>query len=125
MLTYEQRCDMIVTNAWETWTKNGLGLDSEDRDRTTKTVQDAVNNTYSDDISDKDWLAATLDRLGLWSEQFPIGSRVEGGSGADHDVGTIIEPSMTDRHLQMERAVFVAWDSGVRTWTPIGDITAL
>ena len=63
-LSYETRRDMIVTNAWETWTKNGLGLDSEDREETTKTVQDAVNNTYFEDISDSDWLAATLKRLG-------------------------------------------------------------
>lgn len=64
MLTYEQRCDMITTHAWETWTKNGLGLDDEDRAQTTHTVQDAVNNTYHDEISDIDWLAATLKRLG-------------------------------------------------------------
>jgi hypothetical protein len=24
--TYEQRRDMIVSNAWETWTKNGNGM---------------------------------------------------------------------------------------------------
>jgi hypothetical protein len=122
---YATRRDMIVTHAWETWTKNGLGLDSEDRDQTTKTVQDAVNNTYVDDISDSDWLAATLDRLGSWCEQFPIGSRVEGGSGEDHDIGTIIDPTTIDRRHQMARAVFVAWDSGIRTWTPVSDITVL
>lgn len=61
---YETRRDMIVTHAWETWTNNGLGLDSEDREETSKTVQDAVNNTYVDDINDLDWLAATMKRLG-------------------------------------------------------------
>jgi hypothetical protein len=61
---YEARRDMIVTNAWERWTKNGLGLDAEDREQTTKSVQDAVNNTYTDEISDMDWLAATLNALG-------------------------------------------------------------
>lgn len=63
MLTYDQRRDMIVTHAWETWTKNGLGLDAEMRTETEKTVQDAVNNTYQDDITDEAWLAATLARL--------------------------------------------------------------
>jgi hypothetical protein len=62
-MTHETRRDMIVTHAWETWTKNGLGLDAEDREATTKTVQDAVNNTYVEDISDLDWLTATLKRL--------------------------------------------------------------
>lgn len=65
MLTYDQRRDMIVTNAWETWTKNGLGLDAEMRAETERTVQDAVNNTYQDDITDEGWLAATLTRLAV------------------------------------------------------------
>lgn len=64
MLTYEQRHDMITTHAWEQWTKNGLGLDDDMRVQTTKTVQDAVTNTYTDDINDSDWLAAALARLG-------------------------------------------------------------
>lgn len=64
MYDYETRRDMITTHAWETWTKNGLGLDEDDRAQTTKSVQDAVNNAYIDDISDSDWLAATLKRLG-------------------------------------------------------------
>jgi hypothetical protein len=63
MQSYEQRRDMIVSNAWETWTKNGLGLDLDASTQTCKTVQDAVNNSYFDDISDGDWLAATLTRL--------------------------------------------------------------
>lgn len=61
---YETRRDMIVTNAWETWTKNGLGLDAEMRRETEQTVQDTVNNTYIDGIDDLSWLAATLKRLG-------------------------------------------------------------
>jgi len=61
--SYENRRDMIVTHAWVRWTKNGLGLDAEDREQTTKTVQDAANNTYTDDISDSAWLHATLMKL--------------------------------------------------------------
>lgn len=63
-LTYETRRDMIVTHAWEIWTKNGLRLDNEQREETLKTVQDAANNTYVDGITDQDWLTATLARLG-------------------------------------------------------------
>ena len=64
LMTYEQRRDTIVTHAWEKWTKNGLNLDDEDRCQTEKSVQDAVNNAYVDDITDKEWLAATLSLLG-------------------------------------------------------------
>jgi hypothetical protein len=63
-MNYEQRRDMITTHAWERWTNNGLGLDAEDRRETEKSVQDAVNNAYTDDITDADWLAATLKLLG-------------------------------------------------------------
>jgi hypothetical protein len=64
MLTYEQRRDMIAAHAWEAWTKNGLGLDDDMREQTAKTVQGAVNNVWVDDISDEDWFASTLKRLG-------------------------------------------------------------
>lgn len=63
-LTYEQRLDMIVTHAWERWTKNGLGLDDEDRVQTTKSVYDAAANAYNDHLSDEQWLADTLALLG-------------------------------------------------------------
>ena len=60
---YEKRRDTIVTHAWERWTKNGLNLDTEDRDQTTKTVQDAANNAYVPGMNDSAWLHATLARL--------------------------------------------------------------
>jgi hypothetical protein len=63
-LDYETRHDMIVTHAWERWTKNGLGLDEEMREQTTKSVQDAATNTYCEGMSDIEWLDATLQRLG-------------------------------------------------------------
>ena len=62
-MSYETRLDTIVTHAWGTWTKNGLGLDSDDRKETLRSVQDAANNTYIEGISDLDWLNATLKRL--------------------------------------------------------------
>jgi hypothetical protein len=60
VMDYETRRDAIVVAAWETWTKNGLGLDDDMKVQTEKSVQDAVNNAYIEGISDKDWLAATL-----------------------------------------------------------------
>lgn len=63
-MDYESRRDMIVTHAWETWTKNGLGLDADMRKETEKTAQDAATNAYHDGITDCDWLATTLARLG-------------------------------------------------------------
>jgi hypothetical protein len=62
--TYEQRLDAVTTAAWETWTKNGLGLDDDEREQTGKSVRDAAANEYVDDISDKDWLDRTLARVG-------------------------------------------------------------
>lgn len=65
MYDYETRRDTIVTHAWEIWTKNGLGLDAEDREETSKTVKDAANNAYVDDMTDAQWLDATLARLAV------------------------------------------------------------
>ena len=63
MLSHERRHNMVAVHAWETWTKNGIGLDEDMREQTAKTVRDAVNNTWVDGISDGDWLAATLKYL--------------------------------------------------------------
>lgn len=63
MMTYEMRRDTIITTAWEIWTNNGLGLDADDRAETEKTVADAVNNEWHADLTDAQWLAATLQRL--------------------------------------------------------------
>jgi hypothetical protein len=63
MYTFEQRLDTIVTHAWETWTNNGLGLDSEEREETAKTVKDAAASAYLDNMTDIAWLDATLARL--------------------------------------------------------------
>jgi hypothetical protein len=63
MNTFEQRLDAIVTYAWEIWTNNGLGLDSEDREETAKTVKDVATNAYLDNMTDTAWLEATLARL--------------------------------------------------------------
>lgn len=65
MADYESRRDTITMHAWETWTKNGLRMDAEMRAETEKSVRDAVNNCYVEGISNADWLAATLKRLGV------------------------------------------------------------
>ena len=62
---YETRRDMIATHAWEQWTKNGLRMDEEDRRESEKAVQDAVANVYTNDMTDEQWLAATLSRLAI------------------------------------------------------------
>ncbi len=64
-LDYDTRFDLVVTNAWERWTKNGLHLDNDMITETTKTVQDAATNAYVDDMTNKQWLTATLISLGV------------------------------------------------------------
>ena len=63
-MNYEQRLDTVVTHAWEAWTNNGIGLDIEEREETAKTVRDAATNAYVDEMTDAQWLAVTLKRLG-------------------------------------------------------------
>ena len=56
---------------------------------------------------------------------FALGSRVTGGAGEDRDVGTVVEAIGPDAQHPMAangNNVFVAWDSGVRTWTPASDL---
>ena len=64
MSSWENRFDCVVTHAWEAWTQNGLGLDQGDREQTIKSVQDAVNNVWIDGMTEVEWMAATLQRLG-------------------------------------------------------------
>ncbi len=60
---YKKRRDAIVEAAYNAWTDNGLGLDLDASTQAVKTVQDAVNNSHVDGISNRDWLAASLKRL--------------------------------------------------------------
>jgi hypothetical protein len=64
-LDYDTRLDLVVTHAWETWTKNGMGYDDDMIDQTAKTVQDTANNSYIDEMTNMEWLAATLKALGV------------------------------------------------------------
>jgi hypothetical protein len=63
MNDYETRLDMVVTAAWETWTKNGLNMDYDMRAQTAKTVRDAAANAYVEDYTAVEWRDATLARL--------------------------------------------------------------
>ena len=63
-MDYETKHSMVSTHAWETWTKNGLGLDDDARIETAKTVQDAVTNVYVEGLNVVSWLSRTLERLG-------------------------------------------------------------
>jgi len=60
----------------------------------------------------------------MYVAHFAFGSRVEGGEGEDHDIGTVIEAIGPDAQhpMAVDGNVYVAWDSGVRTWTPASDL---
>lgn len=58
--SYDTYVDAIVINVWERWTKNGLGLDDSEREQTTKSVQDAVNNVWQDGMTTAEWQDAAL-----------------------------------------------------------------
>lgn len=61
---WENGFDTIVATVWERWTKNGLNMDADEREETTRSVQDAVTNEYTPTRTDDEWIAASLARLG-------------------------------------------------------------
>jgi hypothetical protein len=62
-MDFDMQFDAVVTAVWEIWTKNGLGLDDDDRAETGKSVRDAVTNAYTDGVSLADWQARALATL--------------------------------------------------------------
>jgi hypothetical protein len=64
---FDRHYDAAVIAVLEAWTKNGLGLDFEEREQHIKSAQDAVTNSYSDGITLADWQAEALKRLGAES----------------------------------------------------------
>lgn len=60
---WETRHETIAMRAWEIWTKNGLGMNEDDRYQTERHAQDASNDAYLDDMTDQQWLDATLKSL--------------------------------------------------------------
>jgi hypothetical protein len=63
--TYEERRYMIAAHAWETWTNDGAGLDPDVLSETKRSIDDVVCGAYRQGISDTEWLAVTLKRLGV------------------------------------------------------------
>jgi hypothetical protein len=63
MYDYETRHNAVAVAAWETWTNNGLDLDLDEREQTTKSARDAATNTYVEGIDDTAWWKATVARL--------------------------------------------------------------
>ena len=60
---FETRLNRIADLAWTEWQGNDVGMDSETRDQTIKTARDAANNEFQDEMTDGEWLRATLRRL--------------------------------------------------------------
>ena len=54
--------------------------------------------------------------------KFRTGARVEAGAGEDHDTGTVMDGTLAEMPAPAPDMAWVAWDSGVRTWTPIADL---
>lgn len=59
------------------------------------------------------------------SRQMKPGARVEAGKGEDHDTGTVMDGALAERPAPAPDMVWVAWDSGARTWTPRADLRPL
>jgi hypothetical protein len=57
---WETQYDAVVLHAWEQWTQNGLGLDTEDCAQTIKSVQNAATNAWQDGMADDQWIYATI-----------------------------------------------------------------
>lgn len=60
---WEQDYECVCLHAWERWTQNGLGLDTDDCNLTMKSVQNAATNAYQDGMTQGAWLDATLRTL--------------------------------------------------------------
>jgi hypothetical protein len=72
-MTYEQRLDVITDQAWILWMAEAMywtagdeveeAANSDLRMKTEKHVRDTAAKAYADDMTDEEWLAATLKRL--------------------------------------------------------------
>lgn len=63
MFTWEMRRDAVTVAVWEIWTRNGAGLDQDEREQTGKSAAAAVANAHQDEMTDEDWQHAALDLL--------------------------------------------------------------
>jgi hypothetical protein len=72
-MTYEQRLDAITDQAWILWMAEAMywtagdeveeAANSDLRTKTEKHVRDTAAKAYADDMTEEEWLAATLKRL--------------------------------------------------------------
>jgi len=72
-MTYEQRLDVITDQAWILWMAEAMywkageeveeAANSDLRMKTEKHVRDTAAKAHADDMTDEEWLAATLKRL--------------------------------------------------------------
>lgn len=62
---YQASYDALTVAVWEGWTKNGLRMDPDDREQAVKAVQDALTNTWTEGMTEVEWQAAALARLGV------------------------------------------------------------
>lgn len=62
MTDFEIKLETIAARAWETWT-NGFDLDDDLRFQTMRTAQDFAGNSYGSNMTDDEWLSATIAAL--------------------------------------------------------------
>jgi hypothetical protein len=54
------------------------------------------------------------------NQLFQVGDKVESGHDDDFDTGRVIDADESAEAIRhADDAVYVAWQSGVRTWTPV------
>lgn len=68
MFDFATRANAVAVAAWEISTGNGRDLDRELWSDHSVNCEDAAANTYVGGITDEDWLAATLRRLGYMED---------------------------------------------------------
>lgn len=56
---------------------------------------------------------------------YPIGTRVTGGSGGNYDTGVVCDPALATLPQPALNMVWVQWDSGIATWTPVSLLEAV
>lgn len=63
MFDHETQVEAIALALWEEDTGNGTGIDRDEWDSHMEICRAAVNNSYAEGISVKDWYAAAKARL--------------------------------------------------------------
>ena len=61
--SFEARLNTIATQAFETWTNNGLAIPEDLHADAFKSCRDVANNVYFEGIDEVVWLKTTVERL--------------------------------------------------------------